>query len=260
MSEHVLSDRGEARAGDPLGRTRSVALAAELSERYAPLSASERLNRAISGDAPGPIALVSSFGADSVILLHLASQIDRDLPILFLETEMLFPETLRYQREVSEQLGLTNVQLIHPDPTELAEEDPGRRLHQSDTNACCDLRKTRPLERALSAFGSSISGRKRHQAATRAEMAFVETDAAGRLKINPLADWSAEQIAQYRDAAGLPPHPLIAQGYPSIGCAPCTSPVGAKEDQRSGRWRGSDKTECGIHIVDGRIVRGGPPS
>ena len=235
-------------------------LAEQLQRSFAPLSAEERLRRAIGGDAPGPIALVSSFGADSVVLLHMVAQIDRALPVLFLETHMLFPETIAYQKQLIERLGLSGLRVIRPDRAELAAEDPIDELHLSDVDACCDLRKTRPLERALSEFGSSISGRKRFQASTRADMPFVETDGPDRLKINPLADWTAEDLSVYRRKANLPPHPLVAQGYPSIGCAPCTSKVAESEDARAGRWRGSDKTECGIHIVNGRIVRGGASS
>lgn len=233
----------------------SALRAAELSARLEPLSAEERLARAMAGELPGPIALVSSFGADSAVLLHLVSEIDRDLPVLFLETEMLFPETLAYQERLADTLGLTDVRLIRPDPTHLAAEDPDKLLHRSNADACCDLRKSRPLEAALRGFRASISGRKRHQAATRADMAIVEADVGGRLKLNPLADWTPRQLSDHRKRAGLPAHPLVAQGYPSIGCAPCTTKVTEGEDDRAGRWRGEDKTECGIHIVDGRIVR-----
>ncbi|MEM9725211.1 MAG: phosphoadenylyl-sulfate reductase [Pseudomonadota bacterium] len=226
-----------------------------LSTAYEPLTAQERLARALDGDLPGPVALVSSFGADSVVLLHLAAEIDRSTPILFLETEMLFQETLDYQKRVADLLGLTDVRLIHPSSRELVAEDRDGALHLADQDACCDLRKRRPLERALGGFGASISGRKRHQSATRADIALVETDGPHRLKLNPLADWSAEDLADYRKAAGLPPHPLVAEGFLSIGCAPCTTAVSQDEDPRAGRWRGAEKTECGIHFENGRIVR-----
>ena len=254
-SATAWSDESRRPSRAAAAQDRPQALAQELSERFEPLTAEQRLASALAGEMPGPIALVSSFGADSAVLLHMVSEIDRDLPVLFLETEMLFPETLAYQQELASLLKLTDVRLIRPDAAEMAAEDPDRLLNQSDTDACCDLRKTRPLERALTGFGASISGRKRHQASTRAAMAVVEAESDGRFKLNPLADWSTQALSDRRKAAGLPPHPLVAKGYPSIGCAPCTTRVAPGEDLRAGRWRGSNKTECGIHFVNGRLVR-----
>ncbi|MEL6700898.1 MAG: phosphoadenylyl-sulfate reductase [Pseudomonadota bacterium] len=204
------------------------------------------------------VALVSSFGADSVVLLHMVAQIDPDLPVLFLDTEMLFPETLRYQREVAEQLGLTNVQVIRPNRAEIFAKDPDGLLHRADTNACCHLRKTRPLQKALAGYDGWITGRKRHQSDTRAEMAVFETEGGKRIKINPLAAWSREDIAAYMDAHDLPRHPLVERGYLSIGCSPCTHPVAPGQDPRSGRWQGAAKVECGIHFVNGAFTRGAP--
>ena len=142
----------------------------------------------------------------------------------------------------------------------IAAQDPDGTLHQYDTDACCALRKTRPLQRALSGFDGWITGRKRYQSGARAALPKFETDAAGRLKLNPLADWGPEEIRAYVKAHDLPPHPLAAKGYPSIGCAPCTSPVKPGEDPRAGRWRDSNKTECGIHFVNGKAVRGPAPA
>ena len=202
----------------------------------------------------GPVAMVSSFGAESVVLLHMIAQIDPATPIIFLDTEMLFPETLTYQREVADYLGLTDVRIISPDRNEVLERDVDGLLHQADTDACCDLRKTRPLDKALTDFGGWITGRKRFQGGQRTELQLFEKDGR-KIKINPLAKWSSEDLQAYMAEQNLPRHPLVAQGYPSIGCMPCTSRVSAHEDPRAGRWRDSDKTECGIHFENGKPVR-----
>ena len=204
----------------------------------------------------GPVAMVSSFGAESVVLLHMIAQIDPATPIIFLDTEMLFPETLTYQREVADYLGLTDVRIISPVRIEVLERDVDGLLHQADTDACCDLRKTRPLDKALTDFGGWITGRKRFQGGQRAELQLFEKDGR-KIKINPLAKWSSEDLQAYMAEQNLPRHPLVAQGYPSIGCMPCTSRVSAHEDPRAGRWRDSDKTECGIHFENGKPVREG---
>jgi phosphoadenosine phosphosulfate reductase len=221
-------------------------------------SATDVLRRAV--EVLPNLALVSSFGAESVALLHLASMVKRDLPVLFIDTQMLFTETLVYQQELSERLGLRNVRIIKA--ADLAAHDPDGTLHQRDTDACCDLRKTRPLAAALTGYDGWISGRKRFQSGTRAALEFFEieagTDSApARIKVNPLAYWSSQDVADYIDENRLPRHPLVAQGFPSIGCAPCTSKVAPGEDARAGRWRDQDKEECGIHFVNGKMVRTG---
>lgn len=204
----------------------------------------------------GKIALVSSFGAEAVVLLHMVSEIDKSTPVIFLETEMLFPETLSYQREVSAQLGLTDVRVIGPDRADVLEQDVDGILHQADTDACCNLRKTRPLARALAEFDGWITGRKRYQGGQRAQLPLFEKE-DNKIKVNPLADWTAQDLQDYMTDHNLPRHPLVAKGYPSIGCMPCTSRVSDHEDPRAGRWRDSDKTECGIHFKDGKVVRSG---
>ncbi|WP_120717554.1 phosphoadenylyl-sulfate reductase [Tsuneonella amylolytica] len=215
------------------------------------------LSQAIRRDHRGRIAMVSSFGAESVVLLDLVARINRATPVLFNETGMLFSETIAYQREVAEALGLTNVQVVRPTALQLAAYDGDGTLSTRDTDACCNLRKREPLQRALAPFGAWINGRKRFQNAERARLEMSEIDEAGRVKLNPLADWTSADIAEYMDRRNLPRHPLVAQGYPSIGCAPCTSKVAPGEDPRAGRWRDSEKTECGIHYVEGQFVQGG---
>lgn len=213
------------------------------------------LRVALSG-ALGQIAMVSSFGADSAVLLHMVAEIDRATPVLFIDTLMLFEETLTYQRDLAERLGLSDLRVIRPSREALFQGDSDNLLHLSDTDSCCDLRKTRPLERALEGFDGWITGRKRFQSGERAAIDLFEHDSTtGHLKVNPLAGWKAADLAAYMDAHDLPRHPLVAKGYPSIGCAPCTGPVAPGEDPRAGRWRGQDKNECGIHIVDGRVIR-----
>ncbi|MFY0661720.1 MAG: phosphoadenylyl-sulfate reductase [Shimia sp.] len=229
-----------------------------LNARYRHHSATSVMEAALKDPQAGKLALVSSFGAESVVLLHMAAVVDRNIPVIFVDTEMLFTETLVYQQEVAERLHLDNVQVIRASDATLAAEDPDGTLHQFDTDACCSLRKTRPLQKALRGYDGWITGRKRFQSGTRAALDFFEVeDFTGRIKVNPLAHWAPEDVRAYMEENRLPRHPLVAQGYPSIGCAPCTSKVAEGEDPRSGRWRGQDKDECGIHFVDGKMVRAG---
>lgn len=198
----------------------------------------------------GEIAMVSSFGADSAVLLAMAADVNRSLPVIFLDTGKLFPATLAYRDDLVARLGLTGIRTIRPDGAELAAADPAGALWMRDTDACCDVRKVRPLASALYPWRAWISGRKRYQAETRAALPLFEA-ADGRIKVNPLAGWDRKRIEAFREARQLPPHPLVAEGYPSIGCLPCTDTVRPGEDERAGRWRGKAKTECGIHIGQG---------
>ncbi len=195
----------------------------------------------------GRIALVSSFGAESAVLLHMVAGIEPALPVIFLDTGKLFPETLAYRDALVARLGLDDVRAARPDGAALAAADPTGRLWRSDPDHCCALRKVAPLARALAPFDAWISGRKRFQGGSRDGLAAVEFGTDWRIKINPLADWSATDVAAYLARHELPLHPLVASGYRSIGCAPCTRPVRADEAPRAGRWDGLDKTECGIH-------------
>ncbi|MGB0507526.1 MAG: phosphoadenylyl-sulfate reductase [Pikeienuella sp.] len=232
------------------------ARATVLNRMFDGLSAKDMLSEALNGDLKGRVALVSSFGAESIALLYLVAEIDRATPVIFLETGMLFPETLTYQQDIAAQLGLTDLRVIRPDPGALSGFDPDGTLHKRNTDACCRLRKTLPLEKALAPFEGWITGRKRYQSTERADLPKFEYDSNGRLKLNPLADWGPQDVRDYVKSANLPPHPLVAKGYPSIGCAPCTSSVAKGEDPRAGRWRGEAKSECGIHFVNGKLVRG----
>lgn len=214
------------------------------------------LRDSLADSALAPLALVSSFGAESVVLLHMIAQIDKATPVIFLDTEMLFPETLAYQRAVAKTLGLRDIRVITPDRADILAEDVDGILHQADTDACCDLRKARPLAKALRPFGGWITGRKQFQNGERAKLSLFEADGA-RIKINPLARWSAEDLKAYMARHALPRHPLVARGYPSIGCMPCTTRVAPHENSRAGRWRETAKTECGIHLKSGQRTRPG---
>jgi len=220
--------------------------ASRLEGRFARVKASSLLRLAIEDLFPGRIALVSSFGADSAALLHMVAGIDRTTPVVFVDTGQNFPETLGYRDELCARLGLANVVVADPNPALLAAEDPENFLFSSDPDRCCEIRKVLPLAKALEGYEAWITGRKGFQSATRARVPLFEAEGE-RVKVNPLVGWSASDVLTYIRQAGLPPHPLVARGYPSIGCLPCTSPVRPGEDSRAGRWRGRGKTECGIH-------------
>ncbi len=223
--------------------------AAAMERRFAGVGTGDMLGELLTGELKGRVAAVSSFGAESAVLLHLISQIDRDIPVIFLNTQKIFGETLAYRDELSERLGLTDLRVFRPDPHLLASKDATGLRWSYDPDGCCDLRKVQPLRRALAPFDAWISGRKGFQAGTRTLMPRFEED-EGRLKLNPLADWDKPRLEAWFAEHKLPRHPLEAEGYPSIGCAPCTSKVQPGEDPRAGRWRGWEKVECGIHVPE----------
>ena len=194
------------------------------------------------------LAIVSSFGAESVVLLHLASQVDPAIAVLFLDTGMQFGQTLDYRQQLAQRLGLTDVRDLRPRFQDLATQDPNSDLWRRDVDACCHIRKVMPLDLALDGFDAWITGRKRFQGGDRLRLQVVE-ESDKHLKFNPLANWTKTDIEAYAAEHDLPAHPLVAQGYPSIGCWPCTSPVEDGGDVRAGRWAGRDKTECGIHVA-----------
>jgi len=219
------------------------------------------LDRALRAASPGEVieaalktvgrehlALVSSFGTESAALLKVMADVDPAIPVIFLDTGWLFEETLAYRDTLIAALGLRDVRSIKPLEETLSREDPDRELWFNDPDACCRIRKVEPLARALKPFSAWINGRKRFQGGIRADIAMVEQDGA-RLKFNPFADVSREEIEAIYKRAKLPPHPLVASGFMSVGCMPCTSRTAADEDARAGRWRGRPKTECGIHTM-----------
>ncbi|GLK82396.1 phosphoadenylyl-sulfate reductase [Ancylobacter defluvii] len=227
----------------------------------APLDAVEEIARTLEGRSPTEViaaaqtivgrdrlCLVSSFGTESAVLLAFAAEVDPSIPVVFLDTGWLFEETLAYRDTLTAQLGLTDVRSFHPDAERLATQDAGNDLWYSDPDACCRIRKVEPLARALDGFDGWLNGRKRYQASTRAGIPVAERDGE-RLKFNPLASLERAEVEAAHKRFALPPHPLEAKGFPSVGCLPCTSRVAAGEDARAGRWRGRAKTECGIHTL-----------
>ena len=225
------------------------ARAAELNVRLRDSHPREILRAAVEEyRAGGKLALVSSFGAESAVLLSLASEVDPSIPVLFLDTGMHFGQTLDYRKSLAAKLGLTDVRDLRPQYQDLATQDPGADLYKTSTDACCNIRKVLPLDRALAEFDGWITGRKRFQGGARLSLPVVE-EGEGKIKFNPLANWTKADIDAYAKEKDLPAHPLVQFGYPSIGCWPCTNPVEDGDDVRSGRWQGQDKTECGIHVT-----------
>jgi phosphoadenosine phosphosulfate reductase len=223
-----------------------VDVAIDLQARMGNAAPAEVLRTALQEVFPDRIAVVSSFGAEAVVLLHLVAGIDAATPVLFVDTGRHFGETLEYRDRVIAHLGLKDVRSVGPSAEDVAAFDADRSRATWDPDGCCAFRKVAPLERALAGFDAWITGRKRFQDATRSGLPVFEFDGT-HVKVNPLASWSAAGIDAYIAAHGLPVHPLIAAGYRSIGCAPCTSVVEPGEDPRAARWRGLGKTECGIH-------------
>lgn len=237
---------GASTLGATDGTADVATLARALDRELGALPAPALLDRLIRGRVAGAIGLVSSFGIESAVLLHLVAAVDRTVPVLFLDTGMLFPETLAYRRRLTAALRLGDVRVIAPDPAALARADPAGLLRLTDPDACCRLRKVVPLEIALTGFAAWINGRKRFHGGERGALPTIEA-AAGRIKVNPLARWSRQDIEDYALRHDLPRHPLQDEGYTSVGCAPCTSLPADPADVRAGRWHGAAKTECGIH-------------
>ena len=194
------------------------------------------------------LALVSSFGAESAVLLHLVARANPEMPVLFLDTGMLFAQTLDYRRNLAARLGLTQVRDLRPHFEDLATGDPNADLWQTDTDACCNIRKVLPLDRALAGFDAWLTGRKRFHGGDRLRLPVVEATEQ-HIKFNPLANWTRADLDAYAADHDLPAHPLVAAGFSSVGCWPCTQPADSEGDVRAGRWAGSQKTECGIHTA-----------
>jgi len=227
---------------------------ASLRARTASLNVKALLEFALIQAFAQRVAIVSSFAAESVVLLHQVAEIDPTVPVLFLNTGKLFGETLRYRDRLQEVLGLADIRAIGPHPEERKTVDAEGTLWSRDPDACCHWRKVVPLKRALSGFEAVVTGRKRFQTATRAAMERIEL-VDGRFRFNPLVEWTLADLHGYIERHGLPKHPLVNDGYPSIGCMPCTRRIAANEGYRDGRWAGLDKDECGIHAgMDGEGI------
>lgn len=221
--------------------------AAALEARAGELEPEAVIAFALERFGPGEVAAVSSFGADSAVLLHMIARIDPSLPVVFLDTGKHFGETLDYRDLLAADLGLNDIRIVTPDEAALHQADPKGDLHRTDTDACCAVRKVEPMARGVAPFRAWFTGRKRFQAATRQAMPVFEA-VGPRIRINPLARWDTARLAEHMRRHGLRENPLVAYGYLSIGCFPCTQAVKPGEDARSGRWAGQAKTECGIHL------------
>ena len=239
---------GLADQGLPERTARDLPPAEELDRALRDASPAEVIATALQTVGRDRLALVSSFGTESAALLKVMAGVDPAIPVIFLDTGWLFEETLAYRDTLTATLGLRDVRSVEPLEEALSREDPDRELWFSDPDACCRIRKVEPLRRALAPFSAWINGRKRFQGGLRAEIPVVEEDGV-RLKFNPFANVSREEIVAIYQLAKLPPHPLAASGYLSVGCMPCTGRTSPDEDVRAGRWRGRAKTECGIHAV-----------
>jgi phosphoadenosine phosphosulfate reductase len=234
----------------PPETARDLPAAGELDRALRNASPAEVIAIALQTVGRDHLALVSSFGTESAALLNVMAEVDPAIPVIFLDTGWLFEETLAYRDTLIASLGLSDVRSVKPLEQTLSREDPERELWFSDPDACCRIRKVEPLTRALAPFNAWINGRKRFQGGVRADIPVVEQDGF-RLKFNPFANVSREQIEAIYRLSNLPPHPLAASGFLSVGCMPCTSRTTAGEDARAGRWRGRAKTECGIHTLKG---------
>ena len=198
-----------------------------------------------------PLAMTSSFQTQGMPLLHMVSQSIPNLPILFLDTGYHFPETLLFRDQIVERWEL-NLHIIKPSNRV---KDQGSRSHKplyiSDPDACCYVNKTSPLQNTLANLSGWISGIRKDQTRSRANLDLLEKSPQGQIRVHPLANWTKRDIWQYINDHQLPEHPLLSQGYLSIGCKPCTHPVSGQEtdDERSGRWVNNKKIECGLHTL-----------
>lgn len=217
-----------------------------LNDSYETMTTSEIIQHALALEVFSRPAIVTSFGAEAVVLLHIISQVKPDIPVIFIDTGKIFGETLRYRDRLQHVLGLEDVRTVGPRQAEIDAHDPMGLLNQESPDKCCDIRKTRVLARAIRPFNSWINGRKRFQSSVRSELKIVERDGE-RMKLTPLANWTARALKEYVIEHALPMHPLVKQGYLSIGCFPCTSKASSSNDTRSGRWAGKSKSECGMH-------------
>lgn len=257
-TDHIPDTGHDTGLRHPIAMSTTKDHARALAARYGGLDAEGLLDAVITREFADRIALVSSFGVESVVLLDMIARVDRDMTVIFIDTEKLFPETLAYRDRLLERYDLGDVRTIAPDADLVAARDADGTLWSRDPDACCALRKVSPLGGALDGFDAWISGRKRFHGGGREALETIEADGE-RIKINPLAHWTQDDIERYLTRHDLPRHPLAAEGFASLGCQPCTRRIAAGETVRAGRWAGADKTECGIHLSDGSLIRTGGP-
>ena len=251
-SESVVREPVAVRADDESTQAQAQEQAqvrvAALRARYGGMDGESLLEALLRDELSGEVAATSSFGAESAVLLDMIASIDPSTPIIFLDTGKLFEETYNYVSTLTSHLGLQRVQVQRPAPERLLSLDPQGDLWQRDADMCCHIRKVEPLLRAFGdgRYQTWITGRKRYHGDLRLHLQTFEA-VDGLIKVNPLAGWSLERIRSRFESRGLPLHPLVAQGYPSIGCHHCTHRAEAGDDPRAGRWASLQKTECGIH-------------
>lgn len=219
----------------------------------------EAANRDLEGRSPEEIlgwacakfapdvVLTCSFQHDGVVLAHMLTTIAPWVPVVFLNTGFHFPETLAYRDDIARRFGIRLRDVTPAVPREQFAAEHGLDLYRRDPDLCCRINKVEPLRQALAGARCWLNGRRRDQASMRSGIAVVERFEGGIHKVNPMAAWSAADTYRYMQRHGIPEHPLFDKGYASIGCAPCTRPILAGEDERAGRWSGTGKTECGIH-------------
>lgn len=196
------------------------------------------------------IVYACSFGAEGIVLIDLIHKVNKGATIIFLDTGLHFSETYELIDQVKAKYPTLNIQMVKPKISlEEQTEKYGDQLWKKEPNLCCQLRKVAPLQEALSGAKAWISGLRREQSPLRSHTQFINKDDKFKnIKICPLIHWKWDDILTYIELNNLPYNPLHDQGYPSIGCAPCTQPVSDKSDQRSGRWAGQTKSECGLHL------------
>ena len=198
-------------------------------------------------DAGKRLFTTSSFQSHSIPLLHIISQIDRSIPVYFTNTGFMFPETLSFADEIGEQLGLQIIGLRSVVSKVHQTDHDGRFFFTSDPDHCCYLNKVQPLEPILMQHDVWINGIRADQSANRRAMGEEQPAPHNTVRYHPILNWNAKTIFYYRKDHDLPPHPLEAQGYLSIGCEPCTSKFIDEGNERNSRWFGMNKTECGLH-------------
>ncbi len=189
----------------------------------------------------------SSFQSHSLVLLHILSKIDNSIPVYFLNTGYLFPETLRFRDEIAQRFGLQIVDLHPIIPKSMQKDASGRLFFASDPDHCCALNKTQPMESVLASHDIWINGVRADQSAARKAMKVEQAAPFDVVRFHPMLDWNAKMIYEYRKKHHLPDHPMDAKGYLSIGCEPCTRKIDPEMQEREARWYGMNKTECGLH-------------
>ncbi|MBX9463000.1 MAG: phosphoadenylyl-sulfate reductase [Aquamicrobium sp.] len=231
------------------------ALLSKLADRYIGPGNLLDLAGVLLDPAVGKLALVSSFGAESAVLIHLVLAVAPETDVVFVDTGKHFDETYDYVNVLTHSVPIRNLKVAKPDQRLLAVEDSDGDLYKSNPDSCCTIRKTFALQDLLVEYDGWLTGRKRFQSGSRTTLPYFERDGA-HLKVNPLILWDPDTLEAYFLRHDLPRHPLVARGYPSIGCQPCTRAVAPGESQRAGRWSGVDKVECGIHLgPDGTFTR-----